>query len=210
MVFKDRFDAAQKLVPLLRDYQGKANTLILTIPRGGLELGYVLAKELRLPLDVIFIKKIGFPSNPEYAIGAVSESQVFIEEHFKHMPELQEYIKKEVTSLQNLIKQRNEKYRQGMPPFSLENKTVIIVDDGVATGNTLLATIAVIKTYNPKKIVAALPVASKEAVTKIKKVVDDVICFLMPEQFYSVSQFYQNFAQVDDQEAIDLLHKANE
>ena len=154
-MFQDRFDAAEQLVPLLEKYQSDPNALIVAIPRGGLELGNVLAKKLNLPLDVIFTKKIGLPTNPEYAIGAVSDKHIFIDSRFKNIPELQEYIEQQVAAIRTVIKERNTTYRAGMSPLELAGKTVIIVDDGVATGNTLLATIALIREYNPQKIVVA-------------------------------------------------------
>ncbi len=208
-MFQTRYDAADQLLPLLEKYKNNPDAIIVAIPRGGLELGYVLAKKLCLPLDVIFTKKIGFPSNPEYAIGAASEKHIFLDSNFKNRPELQEYIAHEVATIRKIIKERNETYRKNMPPFSLQDKIVIIVDDGVATGNTLLITLALVKEYNPKKIVVALPVASKEALQKIKECADEVVCVEVPDVFYSVSQFYRNFEQVDDAQAIKLLRDAN-
>jgi putative phosphoribosyl transferase len=208
-MFQDRFDAAQKLLPLLEKYKSNPEVLVLAIPRGGLELGFVLAQGLRVPLDVIFTKKIGLPENPEYAIGAVSEKHIFVDSAFRDMPILQEYIAKEVATIRKVIKERNELYRKNMRPFDIENKIVIVVDDGVATGSTLLATLALIKEYKPKKIVAALPVATHEALEKIKKQADEVVCFAVPELFYSVGQFYRNFEQVEDEKAIKLLREAN-
>lgn len=207
-MFKDRFDAAEQLLPLLQNYKDQANTVVLAIPRGGLELGYVLARGLNVPLDVIFTKKIGMPGNPEYAIGAVSDLHVFLNSNF-NIPELQDYIAHEVDSIRQIIQERIKKYRYSMPPFTIENKTVIVVDDGVATGSTLLATLALIKAYKPKKIVVALPVSSREAYTKIQKEADEVVCISAPASFMSVGQFYEHFDQVSDEEAIRLLHEAN-
>ena len=209
-MFKNRFDAAYTLVPLLKKYQSDPNAVVLAIPRGGLELGYILAQELKLPLDVIFTKKIGSPLNPEYAIGAVSELSIFLNDEFKNLPDFQQYAAQEAAKIREVIKERNLKYRHNMPPFNVHDKTVIVVDDGVATGNTLLATLALLKGYQPKKIVVALPIASYSALKKIEKNADEVVVFAVPEVFYSVSQFYEEFEQVDDQEAIHLLHKANE
>jgi predicted phosphoribosyltransferase len=209
-MFENRFDAAEQLARQLIQYKSHSNTVILAIPRGGLELGYVLAQRLNLPLDIIFSKKIGAPFNPETAIGAVSEKHVFIDERFKNIPELQEYITQEIKKIRVIIAQRTLHYRAGMPPFHITHKTVIVVDDGVATGHTLLATIELIKCYNPSTIIVALPVASPEALALIKHVADEVVCLLSPSYFMSVGQFYKTFNQVDDQEAIQLLHKANQ
>ncbi len=208
-MFQNRFDAAEKLLPFLEKYKSNPDALVLAIPRGGLELGYILAKGLHIPLDVIFTKKIGYPQNPEFAIGAVSEKHVFLNSDFKDAPELQDYLTHEVATIRKLLKERNETYRKNMAPFSLLNKIVILVDDGVATGNTILTTLELIKEYKPKKIVVALPVASQEALKKIKENADEVICVDNPEIFYSVGQFYKSFQQVDDAQAIKLLQDAN-
>lgn len=208
-MFEDRFDAGKKLIPLLQKYSHNLNAVILAIPRGAIEIGFVLAKNLHIPLDVIFTKKIGAPGNPEYAIGAVSSKHVFINDEFKHMPTLTPYILEQTALIRDTIKERENSYRKGMAPFNITNKIVIIVDDGVATGNTLLATIAVVKEYHPQKIIVALPVCSKEALDKIAPKVDEIICERVPPIFYSVGQFYQRFEQVDDLEAIKLLHEAN-
>jgi putative phosphoribosyl transferase len=208
-MFEDRFDAAEKLLPMLDKYKSDPNAIVLAIPRGGLELGYVLAKGLNLPLDVIFTKKIGYPGQPEYAIGAASEFHVFVEPEYKNKIELQDYINKQVTLIREVIKERNLKYRKNLPPFNIENKTVIVVDDGVATGSTMLVTLELLKKFKPKKIVIALPVASSEAIKKIKLACDEVICYAVPEIFYGVGQFYRNFDQVEDEDAIKLLHEAN-
>lgn len=208
-MFEDRFDAGKKLIPLLEKYSHNLEAIILAIPRGAIEIGFVLAKNLHIPLDVIFTKKIGAPGNPEFAIGAVSSKHVFINNEFKNMPGLGSYIQEQTALIRDTIKERENSYRKGMAPFDITNKIVIIVDDGVATGNTLLATIALVKEYHPKKIVVALPVCSKEAYHKIAPQVDEIICERIPPIFYSVGQFYQRFEQVDDLEAIKLLHEAN-
>ncbi|CAN5171291.1 phosphoribosyltransferase [soil metagenome] len=208
-MFEDRFDAAEKLAHLLEKYAKNSQAIILAIPRGGIELGYVLAKRLYLPLDVIFTKKIGLPMNPEYAIGAVSSKHVFINNYFIDMPELQSYIETQIGAIRATIKERENLYRKGMAPFDLTDRIVIVVDDGVATGSTLLATIALIKEYHPSKIVVALPVCAQEAFNKIAPTVDEIVCVEIPNIFYSVGQFYRQFAQVEDKEAIRLLHEAN-
>lgn len=208
-MFKDRYDAAEQLVPPLEQYKSDPNAIILAIPRGGLELGYVLAQKLDLPLDVIFSKKIGLPANPEMAIGAVSETDVIVNSPFNQMRELENYIEEQTKTIRATIKERNATYREGMQPLDLKNKIAIVVDDGVATGTTLLSTIALIKQADPKKIIVALPVAPPDTLEKIEQQADEVVCLSTPELFQSVGQFYQKFNQVDDQEAIRLLREAN-
>lgn len=209
MVFKDRYDAAEKLLPLLQNYKSDPNAIVLAIPRGGLELGYVLAKGLNLNLDIILSKKIGFPLNPEFAIGAVTDQQVVLNSNFKDNPHIQDYITDQIVHIRKVLKDRNERYRKGIAPLDLYDKNVIIVDDGVATGNTMLLTLSLIKEYKPRKIIVAIPVSSKEALEKIEYNSDEVICLTAPEEFQSVGQFYANFSQVEDEEAMRLLKEIN-
>lgn len=208
-MFKDRFDAAHQLAHYLKQYANNPQALILAIPRGGLELGYVLARELHLPLDIILTKKIGYPGNPEYAIGAVSLHHVYVDPEFTH-PEFAEYIVEQSVNIRALLQERAKLYYKDKKPRSLANKIVIVVDDGVATGSTLLATIELIRQENPHKIIIALPVAPREAFAKLQRAADEVVCLQVPELFFSVGQFYQKFNQVEDQEAIRLFHEANQ
>ena len=208
-MFKDRFDAAYQLVPYLKKYSSNPNAIILAIPRGGLQLGSVLAHELHLPLDIILTKKIGYPDNPEYAIGAVSLQHILVNKEFADQPELQEYITQQATRIRKLLHERSVQYRNNKPPLKLTDKIVIIVDDGVATGHTLMATLALIKQDNPQKIIVTLPVGPPTILEHLRQQADEVICLQAPKNFLSVSQFYEHFDQVDDQEAIQLLHKAN-
>jgi len=207
--FKDRFDAAQQLVPPLLRYKNDPNAVIIAIPRGALELGSVLSKELNVPLDVIFTKKIPHPTNSEYAIGAASAEHMQLDEPFRHVPGINEYVQGQLERIRAMIKQRNASYRAHMPPLNLAGKTVIVVDDGIATGNTMLATLAFIKQQHPKKIIVALPVAPADSLERVKMQADEVICLMIPAHFRAVSQFYQHFPQVEDATAITLLQEAN-
>ena len=209
-MFHDRFDAANQLVPHLIAYKNDPNAVIIAIPRGALELGNVLAKKLELPLDVIFTKKIAHPTSPEYAIGAASASHMFVDEPFKQIPGLDTYIQQQVTNIREMIAQREKSYRADLPPLDLKDKTVIVVDDGIATGNTMLATLALIRQQSPKKIIVALPVAPADSLEKVKQRADEVICLEVPAQFRGVSQFYRDFRQVEDDTAIQLLQEANQ
>jgi putative phosphoribosyl transferase len=207
-MFENRFDAARQLVPKLIQYKSNPDAIVIAIPRGGLQLGSVLAHELKLPLDVIFTKKIGYPGNPEYAIGAASLSHALIAPDFANSPELQPYIQQQITQIRELLQRRSELYRAGKPSPDLANKTVIVVDDGVATGNTLIATLLLIKQENPQKIVVALPVGPIETIARLRQYADEISCLKTPVDFMSVGQFYEDFTQVDDQAAIRLLQEA--
>jgi putative phosphoribosyl transferase len=205
-MFKDRCDAGQKLAEKLQKYKDNAQAVILAIPRGALEVGVVLSRELHLPLDVILTKKISYPGNPEYAIGAMSVDTVLIDRRaLEFSGELEAYLKKEVLEIRQLLQERSRAYHQNREPISLENKIVIVTDDGIATGKTLEITIDLIKKQRPAQIIVAVPVASKEALQLIKKKVDEVVCLEVPDTFISVSQWYSQFDQVDDEQAIQLL-----
>ncbi|MGE0010108.1 MAG: phosphoribosyltransferase [Candidatus Babeliales bacterium] len=209
MVFEDRFHAGHLLAKKLAQYKNNKDVVIIAIPRGALEIGYVLAKELHAPLDVAFIKKISAPGQPEFAIGAVSMDAMVIAPEYAHIPGIQEYAQQQAAQIRDLLQERSMLYHREVKPQSLQDKTVIVVDDGVATGRTLLLTLDLIKEQKPQKIIVALPVGPKHTIDAIKQKADEVICVHVPEQFLSVGQFYKNFAQVQDYVAIDLLKRAN-
>lgn len=209
-MFKDRFDAAEQLVGKLTPYKADPKAIILAIPRGAVELGAILARELRLPLDVILSKKIGAPNNPEAAIGAVSAQHIFVDASLVKEPFIKNYIEEQVPLIRKALKEREMLYRAGKGPLNVAGKTVIVVDDGVATGNTLLATIALIRAYHPKKIVVALPVLPPDTIPLIQAAADELVFLLAPAHFMSVGQFYRNFNQVDDDEVIRLLNEAQQ
>lgn len=206
-MFKDRQDAAEKLIPKLEKYKGNKDAIILAIPRGALEMGAVLRDKLNLPLDIVVTKKIGAPGNEEYAIGVVGpdgESQ--INEGVVRMYGIpKSYIDDEAQRLKHAIKRRYEDYRGDPNPPDLKNKICIVVDDGIATGFTTLAAIQYIRRQKPEKIVLAVPVSAVDSHDKLKKEVDEMICLSVREDFFAVGQFYETFGQVEDDEAIKLL-----
>jgi putative phosphoribosyl transferase len=206
MVFKDRFAAASQLAERLQEYKDNPAVVIIAIPRGGLEVGSVLSRELHAPLDIMLTKKIGYPDNPEYAIGAVSLEDVLIDKKFLNVsPNLDAYIQEQVQQIRTTLRKRYTAYKGTTPPVNLKDKIVIVTDDGAATGNTLTITLELIKQSKPRKVIAALPVAPEDTVRFLRDYADEVICLLTPYPFYAVGQFYQNFEQVTDQEAIKLL-----
>ncbi len=208
-MFLDRYDAAQQLAIRLDQYTDNKEVIILAIPRGALEIGSVLAKELHAPLDVIFTKKIGAPGDPEYAIGTVSTDEVKLAPHIEEDPSMKEHIEEQVKEIRAKLEKRNKQYRGDKPPLDLKDKIVILTDDGIATGNTLMLAVQLIKKQNPKKLIVAIPVGPQGALEKIKKEVDEVICLLVPASFMGISQFYRSFPQVEDEKAIKLLQEAN-
>lgn len=205
-MFKDRYDAALQLAQKLEKYRNK-NGIVLAVPRGGIPLGYVIAKELGLPLEVILSKKIGHPQNPEYAIGSVSLNGFVINDNVTDVS--MDYIRRESDRILKVLKKKFKLYMDGHKPTDLKDKTVIIVDDGIATGSTVLATVETVRKTKPKEIVIAVPVAPPATVNELSKTVDEMICLLTPYDFMGVGQFYLNFSQVSDDEVIQLLRDVN-
>ncbi|MBU1018057.1 phosphoribosyltransferase [Patescibacteria group bacterium] len=206
-MFKDRYDAAKKLLPELEKYKGKKDVIILAIPRGALEMGAVLRDELKVPLDIVVTKKIGAPGNDEYAIGSVApDGSVQVNQKVLSAYGIpQSHIDDEAKRLKHVIKRRYEDYRGDPIPPDLKNKIVIIVDDGIATGFTTSAAIHYIRSQKPKKIILAVPVAAADSYEKLKKEVDEIICPEIRDDFYAVGQFYDEFSQVEDEDAKRLL-----
>lgn len=206
MIFLDRYDAAMKMIPLLAKYKNEKG-VVLAVPRGGVPIGYYIAMEYGFPLELLLTKKIGHPASSELAIGAVSmENEVIDDRH--NIPD--EYIESEIKKIRKSLQERYKKFMGDRTPVDLENKTVIMVDDGIATGNTILASIKMIRAKKPKKIVVAVPVAPYRTAERIRQEVDDFICVQTPENFYGVGQFYHDFTQVTDQEVIEFMREVNE
>jgi|TARA_Y100000310_G_scaffold284075_1_gene306536 predicted phosphoribosyltransferase len=199
MIFKNRHEAGQKLAEALKKFKNKKDVIVLGIPRGGVEVAFNIAKTLKVPLSIVVTKKIGHPFEPEFAIGAVSPGG-----HYSINKEYQaeageEYIKNTVREMNSEIKRRYKEYATGKLP-ELKNKIAIIVDDGLATGYTMLAAIKYAKSKNPKKVIAAIPVAAQDSFEKVKAIVDEVVCLHTPLFFGAVGSFYQEFTQLEDEE----------
>mgnify|MGYP001598460203 CR=1 FL=1 len=205
-MFRDRIEAGLLLAAKLKKYKNDTG-IILAVPRGGVPVAYAVARELGFPIEVILTKKIGHPMNKEYAIGAASLTDYFI------VPDndvSQEYIEQELKRVRKRLKEMYIRFMGDKEPESLKGKTVIVIDDGIATGNTLMGTINVLRKSNPGKIVIGVPVASRSAVEKLSKEVDEVIAVLIPEEFYGVGAFYEDFNEVSDEEVMFYLDKLRE
>ncbi len=212
MVFENRHDAGKQLAKKLENYGNDEDTVVLAIPRGGLEIGFELAKHLNVPLDVIISKKIGFPGDSEFAIGAVCYGgEVILDEPIiKDYNVDESYINGEVKKLNESINEKYKKYKGEAKFPDLKGKIVIITDDGIATGHTMLAAINFAKKKHAKKIVVAVPVCPVEIHDKIEKIVDEFVALDTPLSFIAIGQFYEEFNQVTDEEAIKYLKDANE
>lgn len=202
-MFKDRIDAGKKLAEKLKKYQGKKDAIILALPRGGVVVGEEIARELKLPLDIIVTRKIGFPGQVEYAIGAVGQKSTVLSEAAETVEK--NYLDQEILNQRREIARRLKAYRGNKPELKIKNKTVILVDDGIATGLTMIAAIKEAKLQNPKFIILAVPVASPDTVKKFKKMADELVILKTPEYFSAVGQFYDDFQQVTDKKVMDLL-----
>ncbi|RYJ51701.1 phosphoribosyltransferase [Flavobacterium petrolei] len=204
-LLKDRTEAGFLLSEKLKKYQN-TNSVILAVPRGGVPVGFVISKTLHLPLDIVLSKKIGHPNNKEFAIGAVSMDSMILDEH----PEVpKKYIDHEINKLRQLLKEKYELYSGNRKPIDIENKNVILVDDGIATGNTLLASIAMLRKKNPAKIIVAVPVLPSDTVPLFEKNADEFIYLIASSYFRGVGSLYEEFYQVDDEEVIKMLSIIN-
>jgi len=201
MIFEDRYDAALQMIPLLEKYKNDEG-VVLAVPRGGVPIGYHIAKHYQFPLELLLTKKIGHPGSSELAIGAVSLESEVIDNRFDITDE---YIDSEIRKIRKSLRERYKKFMGDRTPLDLKDKTVIIVDDGIATGNTMLASIKLIRTKHPRKIVVAVPVAPSRTERKILEAADDFICVYTPDEFFGVGQFYRDFSQVTDEEVIEYM-----
>jgi len=212
MPFEDRFDAARQLAGRLGKFARDPNAIILAIPRGALEIGYALSQELGLPLDAIVSKKIPFPGEPELAIGAVAfGGEVSIDEGALSFYGIgKDYVEEQRRELARMVEEKYARYAQGRKFPDLKGKTAIIVDDGIATGHTMIAAIKAVRKLGAKRVVVAVPVAAAESARAIEPLADEFVCLEIPAFFMAVGQFYRVFRQVEDEEAIEYLRKARE
>jgi putative phosphoribosyl transferase len=204
--FADRVDAGKRLVSALKDLVDK-DAIVLAIPRGGVVIGYEVAKALGLPLDVIIPRKIGAPSNPELAIGAMTEDGTVLVDNrlVERLGVSEAYIQQESEGQKLEIQRRLNLYRGDVPYPSLENRDVIIVDDGIATGSTMKAALASVRNRRAKTVIIAIPVGPPSTIRELEKAADHVVCLYTPEPFYAIGQFYEDFSQTQDEEVTKLL-----
>ena len=208
-MFKNREEAGKKLASKLLNYKAIENLIVLAIPRGGVVVGKELAQALNCPLDVLITRKIGAPGNPELGIGAVGPGGIRIIDWdlAGRVGADKDYLESKIENLKFEIEEREKKFRVGKKPLEIKDKTVILTDDGIATGATIEAAIAWLKSQKAKKIILAVPVAPPEVIKKLKPLVDELICLDQPEFFAAVGQFYHDFPQILDEEVVKLLEK---
>jgi putative phosphoribosyl transferase len=205
--FRDRITAGQELAKTLRDLQGRGDLLVLGIPRGGVVVAYQVARALDAPLDVCLTHKLGAPDNPELAIGAMAENGhvVLDQELIEALGISTRYIEAETERQRRELARRARLYRGERPAPPIAHRTVIVIDDGLATGSTMLASLKALQAQAPATLIAAAPVAAPQAIHRLAPVADRVECLLAPTPFWAVGAFYQFFDQVLDDEVIELL-----
>jgi predicted phosphoribosyltransferase len=209
--FTGRVDAGKRLASTLSNFSGKKG-IVLAIPRGGVPVGFEIAKTLKIPLDVIIPRKIGAPDNSELAIGAVAEDGTAIldDNLVKYLGVSREYIKEEVERQKQEIRRRLEKYRQDTSYPNLKGFDVIVVDDGIATGSTMKAALASVKNRGAASITVAVPVGPPSTIEELQEMADRVVCLYTPEYFQAIGQFYNDFGQTTDEEVIKLLQESKQ
>jgi len=208
-VFEDRTDAGKQLAQYLLHYKNDPHGIVIGLPRGGVVLAVEVAKKLELTLDVVCPRKIGAPMNPEFAIGAITETGegIFDRQAINYLAVTEDYIEKTVEEEKQQAQHRLNLYRKGMGPRVLKDKVVIIVDDGLATGSTMKAAITSVKAEGAKKIVAAVPVSPVDTFEEIKEMVDEVVCMSTPPLFQAVGQFYLYFGQTSDNDVVEIMQE---
>lgn len=201
-MFDNREQAARRLAERLDRYRDRS-PLVLAVPRGGVPMGRIVADALGGELDVVLVHKLGAPGNPEFAVGSVDESGHVIAEVAKRHGIEQAYIDREVARQLARLRERRDRY--GRPPANARGRISIVVDDGIATGATLIAALRAVRAQGPERLIAAVGVAPPDTAARLEREVDELVCLETPESFYAVGQFFADFGQVTDDEVIALL-----
>lgn len=211
MIFRNRQDAGQRLAARLTNYAGRSDVLVLALPRGGVPVAFEVAQQLKAPLDVFLVRKLGVPGHEELAMGAIASggTRVINEDVVRYLQIPGEVIDAVAADEQRELERRERAYRDSRPAPQVKDRVVILIDDGLATGSTMRAAAAALRKQNPSRIVVAVPVAPAETCEEFRKEVDEVVCAATPEPFQGVGLWYDNFSQTSDEEVRQLLKRAN-
>ena len=209
-MFNDRAEAGRVLAEQLRHYAGRPDVIVLALPRGGVPVAYEVARALHAPLDIFVVRKLGIPGHEELAMGAVATGGVrVLNDQVVKGLSIPGFVIDAVANWELLELERRERlYRGNRPPPEVRGKTVILVDDGLATGSTMLAAVQALRKLGPASIVVAVPVASPDTCQLLKEYVDETVCPATPEPFYAVGLWYRDFSQTTDEEVRELLERS--
>jgi putative phosphoribosyl transferase len=210
MIFADRREAGMVLAKKLAAYAGRDDVVVLALPRGGVPVAYEVAEALNVPIDVFLVRKLGVPGHEELAMGAIASggTRVLNERTIEYLRIPEEIIEAVAEREQRELERREREYRGSKPPVNVAGKTVIVIDDGLATGASMRAAAVALRRMEPAKIVVAVPVAADETCHTFRSEVDTIVCAITPEPFYGVGMWYRDFSQTTDDEVRDLLNKS--
>ena len=209
MFFQDRTDAGRILARYLTKYKDRPDVVVLALPRGGVPVAYEIAKALNAPLDIFLVRKLGVPGQEEVAMGAIATGgiRVLNEELIRHLNMPPELVDAITAREQQEIERRERVYRGDKPAPDIRGRTVIVVDDGLATGSTMLAALAALRQQQPARLIVAVPTAPPETCDSLRSYADEVVCAVTPDPFRSVGSWYRGFDQTTDDEVRDLLKR---
>jgi putative phosphoribosyl transferase len=208
--YRNRTEAGRRLAGKLREYAGRPDLVVLALPRGGVPVGYEVARALNAPLDVFIVRKLGLPSHPELAIGAIASGGVRVvdREAMSQFEVTEEDLAVVAIAEERELERRERRYRDGLPAPDVRDKTVILVDDGLATGATMAAAATALRAQRPARLVVAVPVAAPETCDAFRDLVDDIVCAATPEPFRAVGLWYEDFSETSDEEVQELLARS--
>jgi putative phosphoribosyl transferase len=208
--FRDRREAGRLLAARLSVYAGRPDVVVLALPRGGVPVAYEVAHALGAPLDVFLVRKLGMPGHEEFAIGAIASGDVLVlnEETLRDYGVRRDQVEAVVEAEKRELERREHRYRGDRPFRDLAGRTVILIDDGLATGSTMRAAVAALRQERPARVIVAVPTAPAETCDEMRAIVDEMVCLLTPEPFYAVGLWYDDFSQTTDEEVRELLEHA--
>ncbi len=211
MTFTNRTEAGRRLAKRLAAYANRGDVIVLGVPRGGVPVAFEVASELKAPLDVFVLRKLGVPGHEELAFGAIASGGVrILDSEIVEALRLSDFEIAMVTAREKEELERRERaYRGWQPPLDVKGEAVILVDDGIATGSSMRAGISALRQMKPARLVIAIPVAPLSTCNRLRAEVDELVCVYTPDSFYAIGQFYDDFSQVTDEEVSDLLQRAS-